>query len=556
MTDSMRRAFSGILALALCVGPIATASAQCARGAPYAQSEALRQRYPDPPVKLDTPAFAAGKTDFTTHAEMMAHLEALASRADNMLLRIAGYSQERRVLPALFFTNAGRFAPAELQRLDRPVVLLVGQLHGNEPAGGEAMLALAQALAEGELKPLLDRISVVIVPRGNPDGAHYFWRATANCTDVNRDHLKVDLPETMALRRLTQALRPDIFVDAHEFSVATRWLEKFDAVQSYDFLMAYATHPNVEAGLTAMAERVFSGNIARDVGAAGYSHFWYYTTSYNLKDKRVTGGGTAPDIGRNYAGLGNALSLLVETRGVGIGRDSYARRVHTHYVVLASILRTAAEHGAEVRTATRAAREATVRRGADPAPDERVAITLRTQSRKQTLTMADPVSGENKEVEVEWLDPRETQAALSRTRPHAYLVLPSHSEVVRRLTMSGLQVRRLKAPMTLEVESFDVTDRRQGAIFVEGHIRSTVTTQVQTRTRQFPAGTYVYSMAQPGANLLVAALEPESSSSFVALGVVPTDKRGLANPQAAAPSEIPIYRVVRRVDIDTVPPMK
>ena len=51
------------------------------------------------------------------------------------------------------------------------MIWLIGQQHGNEPAGGEAMLALAAALSSGELEPLLGRISVVIVPRGNPDGA-------------------------------------------------------------------------------------------------------------------------------------------------------------------------------------------------------------------------------------------------------------------------------------------------------------------------------------------------------------------------------------------------
>jgi len=556
MKPGMRPLTFAVLALALCAGPANPASARCVRGAEYTQSDAVKRRYPDPPVQFDTPAFAAGKTGYTTHAEMMAYLEALAGRTDNMLVRVAGHSQERRAVPAVFFTNAGRFAPSELQRLDRPIVLLLGQLHGNEPAGGEAMLALAQSLAEGELKPLLDRISVVIVPRANPDGAHYFWRATASCVDINRDHLKLDLPETMALRRLTLALEPDIFVDAHEFSVATRWLQKFGAVQSYDFLMAYATHPNVDPRLTAMAQRVFSPGIAREVDRAGYSHFWYYTTSYNFKDKRVAGGGTVPDIGRNHAGLGNALSLLVETRGVGIGRDSYARRVHTHYVVLASILKTAAEHAAEVREVTRAAREDTVRRGADPAPEDRVAITLKVPSRQQALEMVDPASGEPRAVEVEWLDPREATPALTRPRPYAYLVLPSQTELVRRLMMSGMDLRRLTRPTELEVESYEVTERRQGAVFVEGHIRSTVTTEVRSRKRLFPAGTYVYSMAQPGANLLVAALEPESSSSFVALGIVPADKRGLANPQLAAPSELPIYRVVRPVALETVPPMR
>jgi hypothetical protein len=301
-----------------------------------------------------------------------------------------------------------------------------------------------------------------------------------------------------------------------------------------------------------MAERVFSRDIGRDVAAAGYSHFWYYTTSYNPKDKRVAGGGTAPDIGRNYAGLQNALSFLVESRGVGIGRDSFARRVHTHYVVMRSLLRTTAEHAAEVRKLTQTVRFDLVRRGRDPAPDDRVAVTLKTPSRPQKLTFADPETGEPREIEVEWIDPREAVAGLTRARPYAYLVLPSHVEVARRLAMSGIEIRRLRASVELEVESYEVTDRRPGNVFVEGHLRSSVTTEVRPRKRHFPAGTFVYSMAQPGANVLVSALEPESSSSFVALGIVPTDKRGLANPQEAAPSEVPIFRLLRPVALDTL----
>lgn len=550
-----RRLSLAALAFAFLGGAFDTASARCARGAEYEQSEAVKSRYPGPPVKFGTPAFAIDDSSYTTHAEMLSWLEALGARSDKMLLRIYGYSQESRVLPALIFTDARRFAPAELRRLERPVVFLVGHLHGNEPAGGEAMLAVAQALAEGELTPLLDRITVVIVPRANPDGARYFWRETANCIDIDRDHLKLDLPETMALRRLSGALAPDVFVESHEFSVASRWLQKFDAIHAYDFTMAHATHPNVHPALTRMAARVFGLAVTRDANRAGYAHFWYGTSGDTLNDNRIAGGGTLPDIGRNYAGLFNALSFLVETRGVGIGRDSYARRVHTQYVVLASLLTTTAEHAQEVREVTRNAREDIVRRGADPAPDDHVAITVKVPARSQSLEMLDPASGETKAVEVEWLDPREALPALTRRRPYAYLLLPSQTEIVRRFMVAGLELRRLTRPVELEVETYEVTERRHGSSFVEGHIRSTVSTEVHTGKRLFPAGTYVYAMAQPGANLLVAALEPESSSSFVSLGIVPADKRGLANPQEAAPSELPIYRLVTPVALQTVPPM-
>jgi hypothetical protein len=191
------------------------------------------------------------------------------------------------------------------------------------------------------------------------------------------------------------------------------------------------------------------------------------------------------------------------------------------------------------------------RRGSAPSPDDTVAVTLKMPTRQEVLTMIDPETAEPKAVEVEWIDPREAEPALSRARPYAYLLLPSHFEVARRLAMSGAEVRRLQKPTELEVESYDVTERRAGNVFVEGHIRNTVTTEVRVRKRLFPAGTFVYSMAQPAANILVAALEPESASSFVALGMIPTDRRGLANPQEAAPSEVPVFRLMKPTALET-----
>ena len=50
-------------------------------------------------------------------------------------------------------------------------------------------------------------------------------------------------------------------------------------------------------------------------------------------------GGVVPDTGRNIAGLRNAVSFLIETRGVGIGRAHYKRRVLTHLIAMNSVLR-------------------------------------------------------------------------------------------------------------------------------------------------------------------------------------------------------------------------
>jgi zinc carboxypeptidase len=540
---------AAVLALLWCVSLAPALHAQFDPARAYRQSEAVKQRYPDPAVQFDTPGFAPGRADFTSHEEMTRYLSRLQQQAGNLQVRIVGASQEGRAIPLLVLSNAGVTATADLLRLNRPVVFLVGLQHGNEPAGGEAMLALARELATGSLKPLLDRITVVIAPRANPDGAHYFTRSPYGNTDINRDHVKVELPETAALHRVVNEFQPHVFVDAHEFSVATRWLEKFGLLQSWDLMAQYATNPNVAPRLTELADRLFLPGMRREVERAGYTHFWYYTTSYDLKDRRVAMGGTSPDIGRNFAGLQNAVSFLVESRGVGIGRDSYARRVHTHVVAISNLLQNTADHAAHVVKTVQDVREDIVRRGREPRPGDTVAVTVASPRTKQTLTMIDPQSGQLQDIEVDWSDSLDAKPELVRARPYAYLMPPVFHDVARRLALSGVEVRRLRAPVTLEVESYEVIDRRVGATYVEGRITSRVTTEAAVKRKTFPAGSYVYLMGQPNAGVIAVALEPESPSSFVSFGYVPVDRKD-APATIAAHSEVPVYRLLAPAALD------
>jgi len=546
-----RRRGSVLLCLCAALGAtLGVAQAQFQPELVYRQSAAVQARYPDPPVAYTTPGFTPGRSDFTSHEEMMRFLHALEQSSDNVQLRVAGASQEGRAIPLLVLSNSGFTQAVDLARLNRPVVMLVGLQHGNEPAGGEAMLVVAQALAQGALKPLLDRITVVIMPRANPDGAFHFTRSPYSTVDINRDHVKVALPETAALHAVVNEFQPHVFVDAHEFSVANRWIEKFGVLQSYDLLLQYATNPNVPAGVTRLADTVFLQNIRRETERAGYTHHWYYTTSYDLDDKRVSMGGTAPDIGRNFAGLQHAISFLIESRGVGIGRQSYARRVHSHRVAIGAVLQTAADQAARVLKTIQDSRLDMIRRGRGPLEDDTIAVRLHHVHKPQTLTMIDPDTGIPQDIEVEWRDSLVVETLLGRRRPYAYLMPPTFHEVARRLALSGVEVRRLRAPATLEVESYSVTERRASPIYMEGRVTSRVTTEVSVKSVSFPAGSYVYPMAQPNAQVIAVALEPEAPSSFVSFGLVPVDKAGSPG-NIAAPSVVPVYRLIAPVPLDS-----
>lgn len=60
-------------------------------------------------------------------------------------------------------------------------------------------------------------------------------------------------------------------------------------------------------------------------------------------------GRRAADTGRNVNGLKNAVSLLVETRGVGMERTDIQRRVHAQVTAIGSALRTTSERASELQ---------------------------------------------------------------------------------------------------------------------------------------------------------------------------------------------------------------
>ena len=502
----------------------------------YDEPDAVKARFPDPTVHYSTPGFAAGRTDFTTHDELIAWLADLTTRAPNVRVRMLGESQEGRAIPMLVLSNAPVVSAADALRLNRPVVWLQGLQHGDEPAGGEATLAIAERLAVGDLNPLLDRITVLIVPRANPDGAARFTRATANGIDINRDHVKFDLPETAIVHRAMNAYQPQVVVDCHEFSVYNRWLQKWGVINAYDMTLIYATNPNVPAELTRFADATFRSGITAALDAAGYRHGWYYTTSYRETDKRVQMGGLAPDISRNTFGLQGSISFLLETRGVGIGRDHFLRRVHTHVVALEAVLRTTAANAERVMRTVAGIREAIAR--ATPAAP--IVVTSRQKATERTLAMLDPVTGADRPLTVPFDDSLEAEPVLVRPRPFAYVVPPAYRDLARRLALNGVAVERLARPATLDVDVYRVTDKEVRAATVEGHVRVTVRTELVRRKMAFAAGSFVVRMAQPNALLAAVALEPESASSFVTIGAIPVDKAGTVE---GASSEVPLYRL-------------
>lgn len=496
---------------------------------PLPYSEAVAARFPAPAVSYSTPGLQNGRTSFTTNAEISQWLHTVAGQtkpggATKATVLTLGQSQRGNNLQALVLTQAGATDGPALIASERPTVLLVGQQHGNEPAGAEALLVLAQELGNGLLEPLLERINVIIVPRANPDGTAAGQRTTASGVDMNRDHLLLATPEARALAQLARDYHPAVVVDAHEYTVVGRFLEKFGAIQRFDALLQYTTTANTHELVTKAAEEWFRRPVLAALTGQQLTSEWYYTTSTDPKDLRVSMGGTQPDTGRNVYGLRNTVSILLETRGVGIDRLNIQRRVHTHVTALSTVLKTTADRADALnkllpyvnRDVSAQACRGQMVVEAGPTPG------------RFDLQMLDPQTGADRTVNVDWNSSLTLQTLKARARPCGYWLAPTATAAVDRLRLLGLSVVRVAESGSVLGETYRETARAEG---VRKDVRGTiagggdierVSVDLVRSLVDLPAGSYYVPLNQPLGNLAVAALEPDTQNSFYANRILDT----------------------------------
>jgi hypothetical protein len=483
----------------------------------YRQPAAVAERFPNVPIALDAPALKPGASGFTGQEELEAFLTGLERRAPHMRRSSLGRTPQGRDLPLLVFTREGLSDPAAVRRLNRPVIWLIGQQHGDEPAGGEAMLALAAALADGELKPLLDRITVVIVPRANPDGAAAFTRRTSADFDLNRDHLVAALPETRMIQAAMAQLPPDVVVDAHEYG-AGGFLRSHGVLSPWDGTFLESTNASVPEATKAATRDLFRPAIEAKLARHGLTNHDYLTGS---SGGVVSTGGSAAGIGRNYYGLVGAVAFLLETRvppyrDAADARQAFQRRVATHYVFASAALETAAREPARVRRTAAQARRQLARSKED------LVIDAEMPEAPREIVFMDPTTGEPKPLTVRFRDGRGLTPTRTRPRPRGYVLDGSATAALEAFRAKGVLLCPLAAS-PFEAEAFRVTLKAPITRASREAINPEETAAVvlDRRTVATGAGAVYVPMAQTHAAVVAAALEPDSAGSFVSTGLVP-----------------------------------
>lgn len=455
-------------------------------------------RADSPPAPLE----ASHASRHSTSEEISAYLDTLVARAPALTRKdVLGRSVQGRPIEALVLA-----APARDAGAPRLKVLLVGSQHGGaEPAGGEALLALARDLTWGELRPLLDDLDLILIPNANPDGRDLRRRGNANRVNINTDFALLSQPESRALVQALTRYGPHAVLDTHESAVLKRaTLAREGYLTDFDAQFEIANNPALPAGLRAFAQdEVLPALLAR-VSAGGLPAQRYIGEIVSTRQPISNGGLTLRNF-RNTAGLGGALSVLVETRlDPRTDRfDSYrniAARVQRQRLCIRSFLAEVQARRAAILERTAAARAALrpaelTLFAAYVADPDHPSITL--PLRRLDTRAREPIR---------FADHRRVLSADTIPYPSA-LVVTEHADRLRGLLRHhGIHYRTLTQPARMQV----LTLRLAVAPTLAQRL-----TRVQEapRTVRIDSGSLVIDLAQPAGRKALLLLDPRSTSS-------------------------------------------
>ncbi len=464
--------------------------------------------------------------------EVMEFLREVDAASPVIHLTTFGYSFEGRPLPLAVVGTIKDATPQAVRAAGKTRVYIQGNIHAGEVEGKEACLELLRELARGRHSDWLDSMILLVGPIYNPDGNERVnltnrgsqhgpiggmgQRTTAQNYDLNRDHMKLDAPESRSLARMLQQYDPHVAVDLHTTN---------GTIHGYHLTYAPPLHPATDPGIVellrsgllptvtrAIREKdgwdyYFYGNVPGGRGGVSAERAWYTTEP-------------TPRYSANYIGLRNRLGILSET----FSYLTFEDRIRAARRFVEEICNYVHGNGETIRRITAEADRRSVAGREIPL----LAKPIRSAAPVEILmgevtTERNPFTGAMMRRRLEVQKPEmmheytSFEPAESTQAPLAYLVPAELRLVLDRLEAHGVTSRMLMQATTLEVEKFRIATSTAAEREYQGHrIRTLTGSWEAAAEQQVPEGTLVVPVDQPLGRLIVLLLEPRADDGLAA----------------------------------------
>ena len=490
---------------------------------------------------FNTPVFtdsSIAKQQFTPHATMLSFIKGLMGNCSNMYYYKVGTSPTYGYeMPLIVFTKTDltgktmEEAGSLLQAGGKPIVFHQAQVHGNEPAAGEGSLALIYAAATGNLKDynggdILDSVDILVFPRINADGSRNFQRENvADGLNMNRGYLSMRSSEIQDLITVYNAFRPHIVMDAHEWTPDnTSEVSYFDDLWLFTCGSGNNSEIQLNTGIEIM-ENVFSDAQKQGIRPQFYSRNMTYGTDSN-------------SLAPYYYGLRGSYAFCVETRGIGIGRGCYERRVMSHYLTAESMIRYAAANAQEVVAKCKEERARIAAAGSVYGSDDPLVLKHETTTYSKAYPRPTLDLKTNKITNPNATFTPSITCTPNRTRPRptAYLIKAGASGLSKILSLMdyhGIPYIKLDESMNISVKQYSGNGKS-----------ASLSSELSV---SFGAGSYLFPMNHSDGNILAMIMEPDVNDTYSSESYSTLVQRGILSSSS-------IYRYEGNLDkLFTVP---
>lgn len=530
-------------------------------------------------VSAQGPETPAEKTNFqsgpTMYEDLMNYVYDLESKSQLMSVQKVTETLMGRDVVLCVLSNPAIYKASDAVNGEKPIVLIVNNVHGGEVAGKDATLILMRDLLFRDLKTLLDEVIVLIIPTVNPDGAEKLRRTNEQGFDMNRDYLKLESQEIHALiTKVINKWQPDIHVDTHHGG-------------SEPYVLTYQTNMNPagDKELMKLGNEIILPRVRAALREEDYDGFWY---SGPMRENRKVVGWTPTSVEPRkqhvYSTLANMVGFLFETprggwrvikNGTEVvqipNEERYKHQVRGEYIGQREMIKFAADEPVLLRKTVMEAKKRATMLGMNDSDNDQIPLEYEQVEnfkeefwyREGTRRGGDPGAQWKKEslpIMTKWEPTRTT------TRPWGYVMPPQLAHVIPLLLDHEITVKKLIEPISLNVEVYYATDVNNDEYY-QGHYLKKVKALKREETIEFPAGSFFVPAGQPKSNLLCYLLEPETNDNLITWSHLDTYLRSMTEEQRKrmeermaryaqrsgsrrAPGQlVPIYRLMKQAEI-------
>ncbi len=501
-----------------------------------------------------TPAEKTGYSRYSQQEEITRFLSRVDQLSKEMTVQIIGQTRETEDYPSkdlylCILNEEGADSPQHLNR-QKPTLLLVASMHGNEQSAKEAALWLIRDLALGKLKTLLEKLNVLVIPQANPYGNWHDQRRNEQDLDLNRDHVKLEAPEVEAIHHVFRTWMPEVTMDVHE---------KGD--DFYRVSIGCVSNTNIHPSLQEFSRHTIIAEVEKELKKKRITFHEYLITQpmgidssagvryreEELKERETMKRYSTTDLndGRNSLGIYESLSFIQEVASRH-DIETLKERTGWQYYGILFFAESIARHGEEIISLVGDLRGKLLEKAKVFSDEDLVHLRMkyareknepelaikkfeRVETRIRGILRVDKKAGDLlastdvspypypseykvvKEVVRNWFP--NVEPTVSVFRPLGYIIPSEHQDVAETLLHHDIKVQMFSIDMPLEIESYRVNE------IVPASYDYLPPQKIDVEKKKLQAiikrGDFYVSCAQPGANLIPSLLEPQSQYGFI-----------------------------------------